>query len=123
MLTIRKDTMAVMGDAMAARFEDRVLTHLQKFFPAKCKTMGEPLVRQHIQAGISRAARYECTTEQNIVRYIDLMFLIRPDFDASRATPWARRILADKTLPLDGKFRKLHFTAKRYGYLFPPPAK
>ena len=112
MLTIRTQQMAVFARAETKKFEDRVLIHLEKFFPAQCKALGESKLREMIRYGIKRAAAYGIATEREVYKYVDLMLVFGRDFDTDKRWPWAGEILrhprgpAAKIQALQGAARK-----------------
>ncbi len=98
--------------AAAKDFEDRMVVHLNKFFPEQCEALGEPGTREEIRNGIDRAARYGIETERDVCKYIDLMFAFGRDFDTNPELPWAARILNDtKYESPTAKVEDLHQTA------------
>ena len=96
MVTIRHDQMQAFSEAAARSFEDRMVVHLEKFFPQQCKALGEQRTRDVIRLGIERAARHDIDVEYDVCRYIDLMFVFGERYDEDPAWPWASRILGDK---------------------------
>jgi hypothetical protein len=97
-MIIRAEQFAALSDAVAKRFEDRVVVHLQKCFPKECGLWGEPAVRDLIQFGIGRASAYKITTERDICKYIDVMVVFGRDFDRDPRFPWVPVILNDRAL-------------------------
>ena len=93
MLKIRKEQMTAFADLMRRRFEDRMAARLRDLFPQKCTEMGAAAVRESIRDAVQRAARYGVTIEYDVARFIELTYLLSPDFDA--ALPWAAAILSD----------------------------
>jgi hypothetical protein len=55
-------------------------------------------------------------TEHQVVRYAILALVVRPDFDTSEATAWARPVLADPALSPERKLSRLYALARREGY-------
>jgi hypothetical protein len=111
-MLIRKEQMAVMGEHMRRQFENRVLVHLEAKFPGDCKALGEEAVRASIRKGMARAEHYGLATELNVMRYIDLMYTLNPDFDTDTAIPWAERILNDPELDSRSKVDELEVRAR-----------
>ena len=63
-------------------FEDRVLEHLWQTFPEQMAFAGDDRQRRMIVQDHIRIAWHQgFTREQDMVRYIDLMVLLGPDFD------------------------------------------
>jgi len=98
MLVIRSEQMQAFSEQMLKRFEDRMAGYLAERFPDACAAKDEPAVRESIQKGIERSRSYGVTTEYDIARYIELMYLFSEDFDTSIKTPWARPILENPDL-------------------------
>jgi len=74
-------------------FEDRVVTHLRKFYPAECANLGEEQIRRLIRYGIVRARSYGLTSERAACIYVDVMFAFGRDFDRDPSLPWASQVL------------------------------
>lgn len=97
-MMIRKEQMSAFAEAAATDFENRMVVHLNKCFPAECETLQEPGVREIIRCGINRSAHYGVTTERDVCKYIDLMMVFGRNFDTRADLPWASRILNDRVL-------------------------
>ena len=98
MLTIRKEQLAVFGPLGQKAFEDRVVAHLKKVFPAQSEALGVPKVRETIQYGTQRAAAYRIISERDVCKYIDLMVLYGRDFDKDPKHPWAQSVLQNQAI-------------------------
>ncbi len=94
MLTIRKEQMDQMGDEAMKTFVSRVSDHLSEIFPDECLELGDEVVGRRITDGIERAADYGIDIEYDVVRFINLMFILCEDYDTSDRFPWARKILS-----------------------------
>lgn len=79
-------------------FEDRMVTHLGKFFPAYTEPLGDDAVRRLIRYGVERAAKYGIVAERDVCLYIDAMFAYGRDFDEDPSVPWAAAILKDPSM-------------------------
>ena len=95
MVVIRKEQMDQMGDEEYRKFEQKMIAHLNEFFPDECKELGEEEVRKAIAYGVNRAASYGIEIERDVCNYIDLMFAIGKDYDTDPEEPWAGQILND----------------------------
>jgi len=84
MLTIHRDQITAMRLANQKRYEDRVLAHLSRCLPSR--VVDESTVREMIRFGIERARQYDLTSERDVCKYIDLMFVLGRDFDLKE--PW-----------------------------------
>jgi hypothetical protein len=97
-MVIRHDQMKTFSEGASADFENRMVIHLNKCFPAECETLQEPGVRETIHYGIKRSANYSVSAERDVCKYIDLMMVFGRDFDTRADLPWASRILNDGVL-------------------------
>jgi hypothetical protein len=117
MLLIRKPQLEALGARHRSAFAARLGEHLGRFFPERCRVLGPEGVAEAIEHGITRAALYGLTSERDVCKYIDLMFVFGRDFDRAECQPWAARILARRaTTPpgalvealLDKAMRMMH---------------
>ena len=90
MLIIRKEQMGVL--------EDRMMVHLQRFFPQQSAALGESGIRETIRYGIERAESYGIVDEGDVSKYLDLMIVFNQDFDTSPETSRAGLILNQEFL-------------------------
>jgi len=91
--------MDVFRRNMLQQFEDSMVEHVNHQFPEVCGEMEEPQVRETIRYGMERAGSYGITIEQEVSKYINLMFLFGRDFDVDTSFPWASGILRSETSP------------------------
>jgi hypothetical protein len=94
MLIIRKPQLEALGARHRSAFAARMGEHLQRFFPERCRALGAEGVAEAIEHGITRSALYGITSERDVCKYIDLMFVFGRDLDRAESHPWAARILA-----------------------------
>jgi len=99
MLTIRPAQVEVFSEAAMKSFEELMLPHLKKFFPAFCEATAEPKLKELIRYGVKRAASYQITAKRDVSRYIDLMVSLGTDFDKDKQLPWAGEILRTPNSP------------------------
>ena len=97
-MVIRQEQMSAFAEGATSDFENRMVVHLNKCFPAECETLREPGVRKTIRHGIDRAAKYGIKSERDVCKYIDFMMVYGRDFDTREDLPWASRILNDQVL-------------------------
>jgi hypothetical protein len=95
MLVIRKEQMDVLADQAMKTFISRVFDHLSEVFPDQCRELGDEALDRLITDGIKRAASYGIDIEDDVVRFIELMFILCDDYDTSYRFPWARQILLE----------------------------
>ena len=67
---------------------------LKRSFPEACSDLGKEGLRQRITRGRELAEKYGIRKFPNVVRYINLMFILeREDYDVASETNWAGKIL------------------------------
>lgn len=98
-MKMRPEQEQAFSQAAVQRFEDRMVTHLGKFFPEQCDALGEADTRAAIREGIQRAAQYDIISERDVCKFTDLMFAFGRRFDEDSKLPWARQVLADPAHP------------------------
>lgn len=75
-----------------------MVAHLKRYFPDRCAHLSDEDVRESIRYGIERANAYEICIEQDVSRYINLMYILGRDFDRDPELPWAQAILSGRAL-------------------------
>jgi len=107
MLRIRKKQFSKLSETVFQGFIDRAVKHLKKAWPRECDSAGEKGVIDSIEVGVKKAEEYGIRAERDVIRYIDVMYLLGHDFDNNDDTEWAGRILEDCTLPPTVKMDRL----------------
>ncbi|MGD0459833.1 MAG: hypothetical protein ABSC21_19055 [Terriglobia bacterium] len=90
--------MAAFSKAEVKKFEDRMIVHLNKFFPEQCKSAGEKELRETVHYGIKSAGNYGIIAESDVCKYIDVMLSLGSHFDRDPQLPWAHEILTDDSV-------------------------
>jgi hypothetical protein len=72
--------------------------HLRTFFPERCAELGEDGVRGAVAYALARAAQYDITSERDVCKFLNLMFVYGFSFDVDPELPWAAAILNDAQL-------------------------
>ena len=98
MLRIKQRAQEAFEREALEDFERRMVTHLRKFFPEVCTTLGEETLRRVIQYGVERARSRGFSTERAACIYLDVMFAFGCDFDRDPALPWAGEVLGRRDL-------------------------
>ncbi len=116
MLIISKEQMTAFSEDMLNRFENRVIDHINRFFPEQCEALDETQLREVIRYGTGRADDYDIVAERDVCRHIHLMFRFGRYYDTDPALPWAVAILKDHKLrdkPTE-KIRRLWNEARKH---------
>ena len=93
-LTIRPEQLRFFSDLAERSFEDWLLSHVKKFFPAQFDAVGEADIHEIIRRGRERASQHGFRARRDVCKYIDLMIVLGRDFDTDVRTQWAAEILA-----------------------------
>ena len=115
MFVMRNRHLESFSKSAAETFEDRMVGQLHARFPVECSELGDESVRQRIRDGMKRAPTYEICTERDVAHFIRLMFGIRPDFDTSRKTAWAKEIVSDTQVSASQRLTTIGKTARAKG--------
>ena len=113
MLQIRSEQMKALSEQLLRKFEDRLVAHLGEAFPKRCAALGAERVGALVKDGTERAQKYGVAAERDVAMFVDLMLVVRPDFDVARETPWARPIVTDNALSGPQKVTRLFAEARR----------
>ena len=107
MLVIRKSQMDEFVKYELKKFEDFMVSHLRQELPEKVKDVPEEILRNIIQKGISVAENYGIRIEDDVKRYIDLMFILGEDFDTSEESIWAGELLKKEEMEPEERLNKI----------------
>jgi hypothetical protein len=113
MLKIRPEQMQAFQEAASHQFEEDIIGYLLEYWSRKCEQLGPVRLRESIRHGLRRAQAYGLTSQQDILRYINLMFLLGHDFDRDPRFFWAHSILNDPNLGATEKLDGLSARALR----------
>ena len=108
MLKLRKEHLAAFEAQVVSLFTSRVLAHVKAVWPAESAELGDPAVLETVRSAIQRAAALGLSTEHDVVRYVDLSFILAHDFEKSPLAVWTRPILSDRALAPGAKIARLY---------------
>ena len=108
MLKLRKEHLAAFEAQAIALFANRVLAHVKSVWPEQSTELGDAVVRSTIQTAIQRAGMLGLVSEYDIVRFIDLSFILAADFETNPLSIWTRPFVADKTLSSPAKLDRIY---------------
>jgi hypothetical protein len=97
-IELQRAQMQTMASHCCNHFERRLLQHLRKSFPDETQEKSDKMLFERTRHAVRKAGKYGIEMESDVVRFVDLTFLLGADFDSSPETPWASEILNDKTL-------------------------
>lgn len=121
MLVIREQQMQVLRAARQRAFEQSTVEHVRRRFPAACAALGDTATHDQVHTAVQRALDHGMTSPADVRGYVDLTFLLGPDFDRSGRYSWAEELLADHRFTPEVKIGLLtQLAAQRAGAA--PPA-
>ena len=105
MLTIRRDQMEALADAVGRTFAAGVVRRLRRDHPQALLALGdtEPARDAVVRRWIETAARYGIEKENNINTFVDWMIEHGSDFHLLERWTWVRPILEFEAWNEDGK--------------------
>ena len=112
-LQIKRHQMDAFRESAEQGFVRRAVEHLRASFPDSLANQDATELRSLIREGIQRAARYGIRAERDVVRFIELMVAVQPEFDELPAVKALRPILMHPNYPGSGKVEKLHDLEKQ----------
>jgi hypothetical protein len=115
-LTIRKDQMRVIAQTTLEEFEEKLSVQITEDFKADAAALGAEKLKSTVHGGVEKALGYGFETEQELSRYLYLMFTFGAGFDQDAALPWAAETLASAAPPKE-KMQQLYDKAQEFEYL------
>ena len=104
MLTFRDKQIETFEKKATDRYAERVLAHVERFFPERTDELIEEDALWVVRCGIGRANAHGFFSERDVCKYVTLMFVLGLDFDRDGEFPWAAEIL-DPTVEREPFFR------------------
>ncbi len=108
MFKLRKEHLAAFEAQVINLFTVRVIAHVKAVWPAECAELGEAAVRESVRSAVQRAAALGLASEYDVVRFVDLAFILAKDFDTNPLASWTRPILSDRKLTPGAKIEQLY---------------
>jgi hypothetical protein len=108
MFKLRKEHLAAFEAHVVNLFISRVTAHVKAVWADECAELGDPAVIEIVRNGIQRGATLGLSVELDLVRYVDLSFLLAKDFETNPLAMWTRSILADRLVAPRMKLDRLY---------------
>jgi hypothetical protein len=93
MLTIRKEQLNVLENAMAREFERKMIEHLRQKFPKETEKNEDDELAGEIRHGVKSSGKYGISAECDVARYVEYMMMYGLNFDTDPKFGWAGKIL------------------------------
>jgi len=98
MLKLRKQHLDAFETQIVNSFAARVVAHVKAVWPGECEELGAATLAEMVTGTIKRGAALGLSTELDLVRFVDLGFILAKDFETNPLAAWTRPILADRKL-------------------------
>jgi hypothetical protein len=113
MLVIRKAQFDSLRDAALRNLVSLAYRHLTTALPEAVSAFGEQAVLASAQQAVSKCQTYGIERDADVLRYLNLMYVLGFDFDTDPAHPWSASILSDPKLTGRTKLDLLNTEAQR----------
>jgi hypothetical protein len=94
MLQIRREQMDALRVAADQEFVKRAAAHLRKQYPALTNELTNAVLEEMVKKGVARARAHGFKWESSLIRFLELMLAIAPNFDE---VPAIRKRLLDSS--------------------------
>src|SRR5258708_27002900 len=108
MLKLRKEHLDAFEAEVIRLFTLRVIAHVKAVWPAECDELGDAPVADTVGSVIQRAAALGLSNQLDVVRFVDLAFILATDFDSNPLAARTRPILVDRALAPSAKLDRLY---------------
>ena len=99
MLQINSYQESVFDQSTLADYIQRMLIHVEQFFPEEYAELGEENTRLLITKCIEQAKAYELVSERDVCLFIDLWVVFGEYFETTTEYHWASEMLSDEDTP------------------------
>jgi hypothetical protein len=93
--TIRNEQLAALQLAYERRFFDRAVAYVKRKYPLACATLDETSIRASVDGALRSRVTYRFDSEECVLAYLDLMYLLGFDFVRDPRCAWAAERLTD----------------------------
>ena len=108
MLRLRKEHLDAFETQVITLFAMRVVAHVKAVWPGEAAELGEGTLLSIVQSAIRRAGILGLTAEFDVVRFVNLYFILAADFETKPLSMWTRPIFVDKTLAPVAKLDRIY---------------
>jgi hypothetical protein len=98
MLIIRQEQVDALRAVREREFERQAAAYLWRKFPVRCTRLGEDVVRRSVKIAMRKRTEYQFDSEEAVLLYLDLMYMLGFDFDTAAESAWVRATLTDYDL-------------------------
>jgi hypothetical protein len=106
-LTIRNEQMLVFRRNLEHEFIERLADRLEIVFPDRAAALGRAAVEKQAGSAYSRARSYGLNSKSDVIRFVDVDFVVGADFENAPDMKWALLMLQDDDLSPANKIFRL----------------
>ena len=92
-LTIRAKQMGALNQASTEQFIRRAIDHIRVSLPEIYGDIGDDAVRASALKALEKANQFAIEEQFDVIRYLNLMYILGFEFDEDTSYPWARETL------------------------------
>ena len=108
MFKLRQEHLDAFGAQVATTFTTRVVAHVKAVWPTECGELGDAAVLEMVRGSIQRAVALGLVSEFDVVRFVDLGFILVKDFESNPYAAWTRPLLADRALGPEARMDRVY---------------
>ena len=102
-MKIRDEQMEALAAAMESPFYERTIRFLREHWADECAGREDDDLKRTIARALRRVRGYGLDSEQDAVRYLNLMFRLGSEFESDPRYAWVSELLADTQIPAEHK--------------------
>ena len=107
-MKVRPSQLETLYHAALQGFENRAVEVLQKLCPREWELLGPDTFRHKVRLGLERARKNQLASENALLLFTHLTFLLGIGFDRDPQTPWAAEILSDTSIDEVERVEKMY---------------
>ena len=107
MLKISDEQMQHFGTLLRGQFEQRIVKHLRKKFPARTQALSDEKIQGVVQTGIKDAESYGIEYENDIRRFIEYLVIYSTQQSTRKETQWIANVLQQDELDGTAKMDRI----------------
>ncbi len=92
-----KPLLTIRPEQFDALFEHKLADHIREHLPIQFEALGYDGTRKAVQYGMRRARTHGIASQPGIRAYVQLMFVLGPDFDTDSKLEWVGQALREPT--------------------------
>src|SRR4029450_1166335 len=95
MFLIREKQLQVLADVEQARLVQEMVERVRRHLPHHFDALGPERTQRAVEYGIDRARFHGIVSVPGVTAYVQLLFVLGPDFDSDPQLPWVPEILKE----------------------------